>query len=119
MFKLDTTGNETVLHSFGASGDGARPEAGLVLDAQGNLYGTTYWGGANGLGAVFELSPLLVPTTTVLVTAPNPSTPGQSVTLTATVTAQHGSTPTGAVMFESNGIEIGSASLSPSPAWGF
>ncbi len=114
VFKLDTTGKETLLHSFGATGDGARPEAGLVLDAQGNLYGTTYEGGAYGLGVVFELSPQLVRTTTVLVAAPNPSNPGQPVTLTATVTAQNGSTPTGTVMFESNGIEIGSASLNTS-----
>jgi uncharacterized repeat protein (TIGR03803 family) len=46
-----------VLHSFGAyEGDGINPLAGLVF-AAGNLYGTTYHGGANGYGAVFELSP--------------------------------------------------------------
>ena len=42
MFKLDTTGKETVLYSFtGKPTDGADPMAGLVLDAAGNLYGTT------------------------------------------------------------------------------
>jgi len=55
---LGTNGKwkETVLHNFGGS-DGARPMAGLVLDATGNLYGTTQQGGANNLGAVFEVTP--------------------------------------------------------------
>jgi uncharacterized repeat protein (TIGR03803 family) len=46
VFKLDTTGKETVLHSFMGGTDGAHPRAGLVLDSAGNLYGTTYEGGA-------------------------------------------------------------------------
>jgi uncharacterized repeat protein (TIGR03803 family) len=52
VFKLDTTGKETVLHSFGA--DGGDPEAGLVRDAAGNLYGTTRRALSN-LGMVFKL----------------------------------------------------------------
>jgi uncharacterized repeat protein (TIGR03803 family) len=48
---------EKVLHSFGNGKDGEHPYSGLVLDASGNLYGTTYVGGANGLGTVFELTP--------------------------------------------------------------
>jgi len=54
-FKLDTSGKETVLHTFTGTPDGNNPVAGLVLDAQGNLYGTTEGGGADGLGTVFEL----------------------------------------------------------------
>ena len=47
-----------VLYSLGAvSGDGAGPLAGLVQDSAGNLYGTTYSGGAYLDGTVFELSP--------------------------------------------------------------
>ena len=49
--------HETVLYSFGSGTDAAYPEAGLVFDAHGNLYGTTYSGGAHGKGTVFELSP--------------------------------------------------------------
>ena len=49
---------ETILHSFGNnSTDGYYPSAGLVSDAQGNLYGTTTDGGAYNFGTVFELSP--------------------------------------------------------------
>jgi len=40
-FKVDTTGKETVLYTFRAGADGAVPEAGLVQDTNGNLYGTT------------------------------------------------------------------------------
>jgi uncharacterized repeat protein (TIGR03803 family) len=49
---------EKVLHSFINNGkDGDGPFAGVVLDAAGNLYGTTVGGGADGNGTVFELSP--------------------------------------------------------------
>ena len=48
--------SETVLYSFaGGSSDGSFPQAGLVMDAKGNLYGTTSTGGAAGKGTVFEL----------------------------------------------------------------
>jgi uncharacterized repeat protein (TIGR03803 family) len=61
VFKLTKKGKETVLHSFAGGKDGANPYAGLVQDAKGNLYGTTYNGGAgcNGFdcGTVFKLSP--------------------------------------------------------------
>jgi uncharacterized repeat protein (TIGR03803 family) len=57
VFKLDTTGKETVLHSFTGGEDGAYPNAALVRDAVGNLYGTTYQGGASGYGVVFKLTP--------------------------------------------------------------
>ena len=56
VFKVDESGNETVLYSFsGTGGDGANPDAGLVWDAAGNLYGTTFAGGASGYGTVFML----------------------------------------------------------------
>lgn len=56
VFKVDSSGNETVLYSFTGLADGSNPVGGLVLDAQGNLYGTTYGGGAYRYGTVFELS---------------------------------------------------------------
>lgn len=46
---------ESVLYSFAGASDGVRPQAGLVADASGDLFGTTVAGGANSLGTVFEL----------------------------------------------------------------
>jgi len=60
VFRLARSGShytEQVLHSFGASGDGAEPNAGVVVGADGALYGTTEAGGANGYGTVFRLKP--------------------------------------------------------------
>jgi uncharacterized repeat protein (TIGR03803 family) len=54
VFKIDTAGNETVLHSF-TGPDGAYPYTPLTRDKAGNIYGTTYYGGSVGLGAVFKL----------------------------------------------------------------
>ena len=47
---------EKVLFNFSYA-EGYFPYAGLILDAKGNLYGTTYEGGADGGGTVFELTP--------------------------------------------------------------
>lgn len=48
---------ETVLYSFRTTPDGWWPSAGVIFDPAGNLYGTTYAGGVNNDGTVFELSP--------------------------------------------------------------
>jgi len=52
----DGTGYRIIYHFLGGS-DGANPQAGLLMDASGNLYGTTYNGGAHNLGTVFKLTP--------------------------------------------------------------
>jgi uncharacterized repeat protein (TIGR03803 family) len=62
VFELSPNGNggwnETFLHSFTGGADGAYPTyCYVIFDSVGNLYGTTYGGGANGYGVVFELSP--------------------------------------------------------------
>ncbi len=57
------TWKEKIIHTFVGGADGRSPEAGLIIDKKGNLYGTTYQGGAGkncgafACGAVFELSP--------------------------------------------------------------
>jgi uncharacterized repeat protein (TIGR03803 family) len=56
VFELDQSGNETVLHRFNGT-DGTRPNAGVIRDSAGNLYGTTYQGGAFGNGTVFKIAP--------------------------------------------------------------
>lgn len=56
VFQLTANGNETVLHSFMGGADGIQPTAGLVADAGGtSIWGTTYQGGVDNQGIVFEL----------------------------------------------------------------
>ena len=58
VFKLTCCWNYTDLHDFtGQPNDGLQPEASPVVDAQGNIYGTTLNGGTYGLGVVWEISP--------------------------------------------------------------
>jgi uncharacterized repeat protein (TIGR03803 family) len=59
VFKLDAAGNETVLFSFNYGSNttvGSNPPAGVVLDPQGNLYGTTENGGSfHDAGVLFKM----------------------------------------------------------------
>jgi uncharacterized repeat protein (TIGR03803 family) len=56
VFKV-AAGSSTItrLTSFNAT-DGANPDGALIMDSSGNLYGTTYDGGAANTGTVFELA---------------------------------------------------------------
>jgi uncharacterized repeat protein (TIGR03803 family) len=57
VFKSSRSGAESVLHSFkDGRADGSDPEAGL-LEFNGTLYGTTFAGGANTLGTVYQITP--------------------------------------------------------------
>jgi uncharacterized repeat protein (TIGR03803 family) len=55
LTKNFSTWSETVLHTFNG-GDGANPIAPLMMDADGNLYGTASSGGAKGFGSAFKMS---------------------------------------------------------------
>jgi len=61
VFKVDTSGDETVLYTFTGGADGANPQLGLVGDIDGNLFGSTYEGGdltcgnGRGGGVVFKV----------------------------------------------------------------
>jgi uncharacterized repeat protein (TIGR03803 family) len=55
VFSVTTSGNETVLHNFGGSGDGSYSEAGLI-NVDGTLFGTTSEGGANRAGTAFSIT---------------------------------------------------------------
>jgi uncharacterized repeat protein (TIGR03803 family) len=65
VFRVDTTGNETVLYRFTGKDDGMVPNGGLVMDKSGNLFGTTSYGGDlscginpyGGCGVVFKITP--------------------------------------------------------------
>jgi uncharacterized repeat protein (TIGR03803 family) len=96
-----TTGGawtENILHSFAGSTDGAFPEAGLVMDSHGALYGTTYQGGPAGFGTVFQLTP--------------PAAPGMPWTMTtlyAFGTGGDAAYPFAGLVFGSNGALYGAS----------
>jgi len=57
VFKVDTTGKETVVYTFTGGADGGGPFGGLIRDKASNLYGTTFGGGTSDLGIVFKVTP--------------------------------------------------------------
>ena len=60
VFELSPSGSgwtEQVLHNFEYQTDGGYPNAGLIFDRTGNLYGAANGGGPNGGGTIFELTP--------------------------------------------------------------
>jgi len=57
VFEVSAIGTKKTLYSFGAqSGDGMYPDAGLVRDGSGNLYGTTHDGGEHGFGTAYKVT---------------------------------------------------------------
>jgi uncharacterized repeat protein (TIGR03803 family) len=60
VFELTSSGGSwtyTSLYDFTGGNDGAEPLCTVIFDANGNLYGTTYYGGADGNGVVWEITP--------------------------------------------------------------
>lgn len=64
VFKLAPDGTESVLHIFESNSDGGGPRGGLIMDAAGDLYGTTAVGGGSGCGglgygcgSIFKVTP--------------------------------------------------------------
>ncbi len=55
VFKIDGNGSEAILHRFTGPPDGETPMAGLIMDGDGNLYGTTFIGGESNFGTVFKV----------------------------------------------------------------
>lgn len=55
VFELDTSGNETVLHTFTGGSNGQSPSSNLAIDSAGNLYGTTGLGGTGYWGVMFKI----------------------------------------------------------------
>jgi uncharacterized repeat protein (TIGR03803 family) len=63
VFRITSTGVETVLHSFaGGASDGSHPYAALIQGGDGSFYGTTRDGGASSQGTVFKITPTGVET---------------------------------------------------------
>jgi uncharacterized repeat protein (TIGR03803 family) len=102
----DGSWTEKVLYSFGNYPDGSEPSSSLVFDAAGNLYGTTYQGGANVAGTVFELT----------------SGPGGSWTKkllhTFNSNGTDGAYPAAGVIFDAAGNLYGTTSLGGTYAYG-
>jgi uncharacterized repeat protein (TIGR03803 family) len=74
----------TTLASFNGATNGSSPLAGLIADAAGDLFGTTYGGGANGVGTVFEIAKTSTgyasaPTTLASFNATNGSSPAANL----------------------------------------
>ena len=123
LFEITPTGVLTTIHVFGGA-DGATPEGALTLGADGNFYGTTYSGGTfgaacaiaeAGCGTVFKWclpGGAKACTITAISSSLTPSTYGDSVTFSVTVTPASGSAvPTGSVSFAYGAIPLGSALL--------
>jgi uncharacterized repeat protein (TIGR03803 family) len=126
VFKLDPAGQETVLHSFTGGADGGNPEAGVIRDSAGNLYGTTFYGGVtSGYGVVFKLD-----TTGQETAYAFPTSLGGTYPQTGVVrdpagnlygTASEGGTPGAGVLFKLNpdGRETVLYKLHGPGRWGF
>lgn len=119
VFKLDPSGNETILYSFTGGDDGLAPVGGLVMDAANNLYGTTSGGGAfhncyGFCGTVFKLAiqTKAAATTTSLASSLNPAGTNQGITFKAVVSSQNGGAVTGTVTFMAGEQILGGVALS-------
>ncbi|MEN9390749.1 MAG: hypothetical protein RL017_46 [Pseudomonadota bacterium] len=86
IFKITPQGQETVLYSFHWKTDGAFPLSTLIYGNDGNLYGTTEWGGNKNLGNVFKIT-----------------TQGQETVLYSFQIGGDGSNPEGSLVQDSDG----------------
>ena len=89
---------ETVLHNFSGGNDGNDPQGAVVLDASGAVYGTTAKGGTSSDGIAYQLVPPPTGSTT------------WTENILHTFAGRDGSTPTGALVFDSHGNLYGTTS---------
>ncbi len=93
VFRVASSGKLTTLYAFKGLPDAGFPYGGLISDAKGNLYGTTYYGGQNGLGSVFELN-----------------SSGQESVIYSFQTGSDGNSPTSTLAFDKAGNLYGTTS---------
>jgi uncharacterized repeat protein (TIGR03803 family) len=107
VYKLSKTSRgpwkTTVLYDFKGMPDAANPYGGLIFDKAGNLYGTTYFGGATGMGAVFQL-------------IPGPDGAWQENVLYSFLGGTDGSFPTTTLVFNTAGNLYGTTSTGGRPS---
>ncbi len=106
VYRLSLTGGTwklITLYAFLGQPDAGYPYGGLIADSQGNLYGTTYYGGANGAGAVFKVSP-------------GPTTAGwRDSVLYSFQGGTDGGSPTSTLLFDASGNLYGTTSAGGDP----
>ncbi len=117
IFDITLGGTLTTLHNFaGFPTEGSLPVGGLMQASNGIFYGITEAGGSTGDGSVFSL---VIPkvTMTTVTSSMNPSTSGEAVVFTATLSPIGSPPPDGTYGFSSNGTTIpgcGAQSISTS-----
>jgi uncharacterized repeat protein (TIGR03803 family) len=101
VWKVSKKRKETIMHNFaGGSSDGMEPGAGVIIDAKGNLYGTTTAGGASNNGVVYEVSTKGV------------------LTVLHSFTGSDGQSPYGALIMDAKGNLYGTAEAGGSKGYG-
>jgi len=101
VWKLNTSGQETLLHVFaGGAFDGSFPYAGVLLDTQGNVYGDTQTGGASGFGVLYKVSKT------------------GTLTLLHSFSSSDGEYPVGGVLRDAKGILYGTTNEGGSGGFG-
>jgi uncharacterized repeat protein (TIGR03803 family) len=95
---------ESAIHTFSGASDGENPYSSVIFDTSGNLYGTTFAGGAHGYGTVYQLTP-------------NGSNWTEN-TLYAFQSATNGGKPFGGVVFDTAGNLYGATSSGGSGSGG-
>lgn len=93
VFRIAPSGKLTTLYAFKGTPDAGFPYGGLVTDGKGDVYGTTYYGGANGLGAVWQVNSL-----------------GEESVLYSFGSSPDGNSPTSTLVFDKMGNLYGTAS---------
>jgi uncharacterized repeat protein (TIGR03803 family) len=102
VFELDSKGKGIVLHRFAGNGDGTYPYSPLVRDAKGNLYGTTYGGGASNEGTVFRLD----------------TRASNKETIVHSFAGADGAFPTAGLVLDSAGNLYGTTPMGGAEVWG-
>jgi uncharacterized repeat protein (TIGR03803 family) len=56
IFEIKSSGAESLLHSFGGTGDGTTPDGAVTIESNGDMVGTTNFGGASNNGTIWKLA---------------------------------------------------------------
>jgi uncharacterized repeat protein (TIGR03803 family) len=111
VFKLHYTGTswaETVAYSFTGGNDGANPRGGILIGPGGVLFGTTYAGGTDGSGVLYEMLPVSALNWTQAVIHQFSGYSG----------GEDGDRPRGDLAIDSHGDIYGNASRDGAGSWG-